>query len=578
MITLFTRKLSLQTRFHNGPGFTRVYRQIFSALLLLNALFFSSKTYAQDDLAPVANAGPDQTICDGESILLAGSFGGSATSGTFYLISPEGILLPKGLCPPPANCNFQLGPPPSILGATTPAVQTYIFVTDDPPGPYGPATDTMIVTINPRAIADAGADQAICAGSSVTLNGSFGGAATSGSFNGGDGTFSGNVYTPGAADIAAGSVTLAYTTDDPPGPCAAASDVMTITINHCAPFCTYTQDFYGKVVGRTCEDGIVLVKKLIAASINNMPGQQLYLGAGMDSLAKGGSFTATANQADILNRLLPGLDDPELLVADYNLSKARNFPPLKRERIQNTLLSQSITLALNIYRTTEFNVSVGNILLKNDWLVTRKKAISSDCLHPDTAACANDSGAIQSWQLPHNVLFAMGGANRVVDLLTMAGNALGGQIAKGVTLEDITSAVTTVNNAFDGCRYLVGFYPCAKTCANLNLRCPLAGSEIATNVSSKIILNRPVTLKVKAYPNPYGGRVTFTIESQSSGNASLDIYDMIGQKVETVYSGHLIAGKSRVIEYKIPDGNRKNLIYILKADGQQVSGKLIHGE
>jgi hypothetical protein len=53
---------------------------------------------------------------------------------------------------------------------------------------------------------------------------------------------------------------------------------------------------------------------------------------------------------------------------------------------------------------------------------------------------------------------------------------------------------------------------------------------------------------------------------------------MLGQKVETVYSGYLFAGKSRLIEYKIPARNRKNLVYIFKVSDQQVSGKLLHPE
>ncbi|MFC3877939.1 T9SS type A sorting domain-containing protein, partial [Winogradskyella maritima] len=41
----------------------------------------------------------------------------------------------------------------------------------------------------------------------------------------------GNVYTPGSGDIAAGTVDLTYTTNDPDGPCDAKSDDLTVTIN-----------------------------------------------------------------------------------------------------------------------------------------------------------------------------------------------------------------------------------------------------------------------------------------------------------------------------------------------------------
>jgi hypothetical protein len=95
----------------------------------------------------------------------------------------------------------------------------------------------MTITINPAAIVNAGADQTICAGATVTLAGSIGGGATSATWSGGTGTYAPNanalnaVYTPSAAERAAGTVTLTLTTNDPTGPCPAVSDQMVITIN-----------------------------------------------------------------------------------------------------------------------------------------------------------------------------------------------------------------------------------------------------------------------------------------------------------------------------------------------------------
>src|SRR5262249_15321929 len=78
----------------------------------------------------------------------------------------------------------------------------------------------------------------VCAGSpQVQLAGVLGGGATSGQWSGGSGTFATSktaldaIYTPSAAEIAAGGVTLTFTTNDPAGPCAAGSDQMQITID-----------------------------------------------------------------------------------------------------------------------------------------------------------------------------------------------------------------------------------------------------------------------------------------------------------------------------------------------------------
>lgn len=94
------------------------------------------------------------------------------------------------------------------------------------------------VTISPIALVDAGADQVVCATTpNVTLAGIRGGSATSGTWSGGLGTFAPNattltaVYTPSAAEIAAGTVTLTLTSNDPDGPCNAVTDQVTITIN-----------------------------------------------------------------------------------------------------------------------------------------------------------------------------------------------------------------------------------------------------------------------------------------------------------------------------------------------------------
>jgi hypothetical protein len=96
----------------------------------------------------------------------------------------------------------------------------------------------MTITINAVATANAGADQTVCADNAVvTLAGSIGGAAGSSTWtSSGTGSFSDassliSTYTPSAADITAGTVTLTLTTNDPSGPCGTVTDQMTITIN-----------------------------------------------------------------------------------------------------------------------------------------------------------------------------------------------------------------------------------------------------------------------------------------------------------------------------------------------------------
>src|SRR5207244_4536435 len=95
------------------------------------------------------------------------------------------------------------------------------------------------VTVNAPATANAGADQVACATSAaVTLAGVVGGG--TGTWSGGAGTFSPSagtlnaLYTPTAAEIAAGGVTLTLTSTPATGPCLPASDQVRLTFQPAA--------------------------------------------------------------------------------------------------------------------------------------------------------------------------------------------------------------------------------------------------------------------------------------------------------------------------------------------------------
>ncbi len=179
-----------------------------------------------------ANAGADQVVCAGNPLVtLAGTVGGSATGGTWSgglgTFTPSATALHATYLPTAAEI---------AAGGVT-----LTLTSDDPAGPCGPASDAMHVAINPSAVADAGADQVVCASAPlVQLAGVVSGGASGGTWSGGTGTFTPNAstlaatYLPSAAEIAAGGVTLTLTTNDPAGPCGAASDQVRITINPAA--------------------------------------------------------------------------------------------------------------------------------------------------------------------------------------------------------------------------------------------------------------------------------------------------------------------------------------------------------
>jgi gliding motility-associated-like protein len=178
--------------------------------------------------AATVDAGGAQIICAGSTVTLAGSFGGAATTATWSGGS--------GSFNPNAN-DLNAIYTPSLPEATAGSV-TLTLTTDDPDGagPCLAATDNVVITISSGATVDAGPVQTICAGNSATLAGTFSGASGITWTTAGDGTFNNAnltnaIYTPGANDIAAGTVSLTITTG---GPCAAAADNVIVTINPAA--------------------------------------------------------------------------------------------------------------------------------------------------------------------------------------------------------------------------------------------------------------------------------------------------------------------------------------------------------
>jgi hypothetical protein len=175
-----------------------------------------------------ANAGPDQTVCaSNPQVQLAGAVGGGATSGTWS--GGDGAFSPGA-----SSLNATYTPTPAEIAA---GGVTLTLTTDDPNGPCPAVSDQVRLTISASATADAGTDPTVCASSpQVQLAGSVGGTASSGSWSGGAGSFSPNrsalnaLYTPTAAEIAAGGVTLTLNSNDPAGPCLTASDQVRITI------------------------------------------------------------------------------------------------------------------------------------------------------------------------------------------------------------------------------------------------------------------------------------------------------------------------------------------------------------
>ena len=300
------------------------------------------------------------------------------------------------------------------------------------------------------------------------------------------------------------------------------SSQKTVTVKECVSACIYTQGFYGNINGMACYNN----------SGSQMSPSQLMLNAfGATSSKVFGSTTTkrffTLYQSDITSgniyRMLPGggnarsIDVDNVLPfngASYDEVSTWSLVPLQPNgpqigKIRNSLLAQTITLWFNMNN----NSNLGNISLADDTLLTRS-----------TAMCGSNTpfGDTSRFGLPHNLIMYLNGGNgypaTVSGLFALANDVLGGTNTS-IKPSEISEAVDVINNAFDGCRVLVGTIPYAEQILTR-----------AMNVSTKegSEANR---LKVLAYPNPYENQFQFLIMSPVNGHAKIEFYAASGQKV-----------------------------------------------
>jgi uncharacterized repeat protein (TIGR01451 family) len=185
-------------------------------------------TYATPPTA--ANAGPDQSLCPIGPVTLAAN---TPTVGTAQWSIVSG--------PSTALAQFSSTSAPNATFTPAGGAGTYRLRWTIANAPCDASFDEVDIVAGSSATVDAGSNQTVSAcTTSINLVGTIGGTATSATWSGGAGTFTPNAttltatYTPTAAEIAAGSVTLTLTTNDPPGSCDAARDQVTITFTPCA--------------------------------------------------------------------------------------------------------------------------------------------------------------------------------------------------------------------------------------------------------------------------------------------------------------------------------------------------------
>jgi len=182
---------------------------------------------------PTADAGSDEETCSNVSIDLSASTVAPTASNFSTLqwsTSGDGTFDDNSILTP----VYTPGTADATAGTVTLTLQA------NGNGSCTPVTSDMILTVTEAPLADAGSDEEVCLGDDLDLSASTV-VPTASNFStlqwstGGDGTFTDNslltpVYTPGASDITAGTVTLTLQANGN-GSCTPTTDDITITIN-----------------------------------------------------------------------------------------------------------------------------------------------------------------------------------------------------------------------------------------------------------------------------------------------------------------------------------------------------------
>jgi hypothetical protein len=140
-----------------------------------------------------------------------------------------------------------------------------------------------------------------------------------------------------------------------------------------------------------------------------------------------------------------------------------------------------------------------------------------------------------------------------------------------VNCTDVAAAVDVYNNAFDGCRIQTGSIPFNNSPSLMVTN----GLQINTATVDRTASEKLSELKVNAYPNPFSDKINFYFVSPVRGKASLEIYNISGQRIASVFSGMIDAGIPQTVQYiKSKTIANSTLVYKLTVGDKAVYGKI----
>jgi hypothetical protein len=131
-----------------------------------------------------------------------------------------------------------------------------------------------------------------------------------------------------------------------------------------------------------------------------------------------------------------------------------------------------------------------------------------------------------------------------------------------------------VYQVWDSSGVYQGWWPCDTTFTSPNLGSLFEYSLLTKNKAVGIKKNEISLQKVSVFPNPSNFSQTLLIDSKTETECIVELYDLMGRCIKTVYKGKATIGRTTITHYidKLPNSM---YIYIIRIDGKEISKKFI---
>ena len=313
--------------------------------------------------------------------------------------------------------------------------------------------------------------------------------------------------------------------------------------------CTYTQGAFGNYGGKYCDgtiDGIATID-LITKAITNAGGS-IVVGK------SGASVIMSLGDENCIIKQLPGGGKAtEIFPAgDYDICPSLPNSFLKTGKINNVLLSQTITLSLNVNITQPSQL--GGFVLQAGTLATAKPDGGCGSSIAKQRICGHFEGNVWVNTVNEytyrtfsaaviNAIIPDGNNNRTIaGLLDLANRALANvdgvkNSENGVSLSEIAGAVAAVNEVFDKCAIAVGW--------DLE-KCPEPPTLDLSGVTTAKISSTEVA-GFTAYPVPFVDQLTIRYDFDYVSDVKIEVFNSKGIIVYSMIDSGSYFGKEVTI-------------------------------